>query len=152
MAKTKKLTEEDDALLAELGIEIETKKTARYTAREERIIVGFEEIQKFVAEHGRLPEHGEDKDIVERLYAVRLDQIRKEEVCRIPLQDLDYRYLLDDRYKPDAEVADDIDDDELLAQLGVDENEGNSITRLKHVKPRAEKRAAEEIANRTRCE
>ena len=46
----------------------------------------------------------------------------------------------------------DLDDDELLAQLGVDEQEGSSITNLKHVKTRAEKRAAEEIANREVCE
>jgi hypothetical protein len=45
-----------------------------------------------------------------------------------------------------------MDDDELLAQLGVDSNGYESITNLKHVKSRAEKRAAEEIANRTRCE
>lgn len=64
--------------LAELGIEVEAKKSATYTAREERIIAGFEEIQEFVKEYGRRPEHGESKDIFERLYAVRLDQIRKK--------------------------------------------------------------------------
>lgn len=152
MAKTKKLTEEDDALLAELGIEVEPKKTSDYTAREERIIAGFEEIQKFVEEHGRLPRHGENKDIFERLYAVRLDQIRKQEECINLLKDLDHQNLLDGSYKRATDVPDDIDDDELLAQLGLDENDENSITKLKHVKPRAEKRAAEEIANRTRCE
>lgn len=152
MAEKKKLTEEDDALLAELGIEVETKKALIYTAREERIIAGFEEIQKFVEQHGRLPEHGEDKDIFERLYAVRLDQIRKQEECRKLLKEMDYQNLLDGNYEMATDIPDDIDDDELLAQLGVDENEENSITNLKHVKPRAEKKAAEEIANRTRCE
>lgn len=152
MAKQQKLTEEDDALLAELGIEVEAKKAAKYSSREERIIAGFEEIQKFVEEHGRLPEHGEDKDIFERLYAVRHEQIRKQEECRKLLKDMDYQNLLDGDYKPATDIPDDIDDEELLAQLGVDENEENSITKLKHVKPRAEKKAAEEIANRTRCE
>ena len=52
MAKKKTLTEEDDALLGELGIEAEIKKSRSYTPREERIIAGFEEIQKFVAEFG----------------------------------------------------------------------------------------------------
>src|SRR5690606_29789376 len=125
MAKTKKLTEEDDALLAELGVEVEPKKTADYTAREERSIAGFEEIQKFVEEQGRLPEHGENKDIFERLYAVRLDQIRKQEECRNLLKDLDHHNLLDGSYKPTTDVPDDIDDDELLAQLGLDENDEN---------------------------
>jgi hypothetical protein len=152
MAKKKKLTDEDNELLAELGIEIEAKKAGTHTAREERIIAGFEEIQKFVEEKGRLPEHGEDKDTFERLYAIRLDQIRKQEECRSLLKKLDFQMLLDNDYKGPAEIPDNLDDDELLAQLGVDEKEENSITNLKHVRSRAEKKAAEEIANRTRCE
>lgn len=153
MVEKNSLTDEDNALLAELGIEIEAKKAVSQTAREERIIAGFEEIQKFVEEKGRLPEHGEDKDIFERLYAVRLDQIRKQNDCRSLLENLDHQRLLNGDYKPATdEILDDMDDDELLAQLGVDENEENSITQLKHVISRAEKRAAEEIANRTRCE
>jgi hypothetical protein len=152
MAENKKLTDEDNALLAELGIEIEAKKAVEHTFREERIVAGFEEIQQFVEEQGRLPEHGEDKDIFERLYAVRLDQICKREECRSLLKDLDYQNLLNGDYKPATDIPDDMDDDELLAQLGVNENEENSITNLKHVVPRAEKKAAEEIANRTPCE
>lgn len=152
MAEKKKLTDEDDALLAELGIDVEAKKASSHTAREERIIAGFEEIQRFVEEKGRLPEHGEDKDIFERLYAVRLDQIRKQEECRSLLKSLDDKNLLNTDYKIATDIPSHVDDDELLAQLGVDENEENSITNLKHVKSRAEKKAAEEIANRTRCE
>lgn len=152
MAKKRKLTEEDDALLAELGIDIEAKKVGIHTAREERIITGFEEIQKFVEEKGRLPEHGEDKDIFERLYAIRLDQIRKQEECISLLKDLDFQRLLDSDYKEPVDIREDMDDDELLAQLGIDENVENSITNLKHVKSNAEKKAAEEIANRTLCE
>jgi hypothetical protein len=152
MAKKKKLTEEDDALLAELGIEVEVKKSVKHTPREERIIAGFEEIQKFVVEHSRLPEHGEDKDIFERLYAVRLDQIRKLEECRNLLKELDHQNLLHGDGKVDEDDLEDLDDDELLAQLGLDENDQDSITNLKHVKTRADKRAAEEIANRKACE
>ena len=62
-------TDEDDALLAELGVEVETKKAAAHTPREERIIAGFEDIQRFVEEHGHAPQHGEDRDIFERLAA-----------------------------------------------------------------------------------
>jgi hypothetical protein len=62
-----RFTDEDDALLAELGIEIEEAKTSGHSPREERIIAGFEEIQRFVEQHGRIPQHGEDKDIFERL-------------------------------------------------------------------------------------
>ncbi len=38
--------------------------------------LGFEEIQRFVEKHGYAPHHGEDRDIFERLYAVRLDRLR----------------------------------------------------------------------------
>lgn len=152
MSKKNKLTEEDDALLAELGIQVEAKKAIKYTALEERIIAAFEEIQSFVDEHGHLPKHGEDKDIFERLYAIRLDQIRRKENNITLLKDLDYQKILSEEFKGESEYSDDLDDDELLAQLGVDKNEENSITRLRHVKSRAEKKAAEEIANRTPCE
>ncbi|MBE7171482.1 MAG: GIY-YIG nuclease family protein [Williamsia sp.] len=151
MAEKKILTDEDNALLAELEVGYETKKAAEHTSREERIIAGFEEIQKFVEEHGRSPEHGEDKDIFERLYAVRLDQIRKQEECKSLLKSIDHQNILDGDYKPSKDILEETDD-ELLAQLGVDENEENSITKLKHVKPSAERKAAEEIANRSRCE
>lgn len=152
MAENKKLTDEDDALLSALGIEIEAKKAAAHTAREERIIAGFEEIQNFVKYNGRLPQHGEDKDIFERLYAVRLDQMRKQEECINLLKNLDHQNLLNGDYIQTADISDDIDDEELLAQLGLDETDESSITNLKHVKSHAEKKAAEEIANRTRCE
>jgi hypothetical protein len=152
MAKKAKFTEEDDALLAELGVEVESKQPKTYNNREQRIITGFEEIQKFVEEHGRLPTHGEDKDIFERLYAVRLDRIRAQEECTTLLQELDHQGLL--TAAPDAEfsVPDDLEDDELLAQLGVAPEGDSSITKLRHVKSNAEKKAAEEIANRDRCE
>ena len=63
----KQFTEEDDELLAELGVEVESKKAAIRTPREERIIAGFEEVQRFFEENGRAPQYGEDRDIFERL-------------------------------------------------------------------------------------
>ena len=45
-----------------------------------------------------------------------------------------------------------MDDDELLAQLGVDAAGASDITELRHVRTGADKRAAEEIANREKCE
>ena len=152
MAEKKLLTDEDDALLAELGIEIDIQKSTAYNTREERVIAGFEEIQNFVEQHGKVPDFGEDKGIFERLYAIRLDQIRNKEECRNLLKPLDHQKLLNDDLKPVNDLSDDLNDEELLAQLGIDGNEENSITDLKHVKSRAEKRAAEEIANRARCE
>jgi len=147
MASKNKLTEEDDELLAELGVQIETKKNTSHTPRESRIIAGFEEIQGFVQGEGRLPEYGEEKDIFERLYAVRLDRLRKQQECRVILKDLDYQNLLGSDTIGD--IPNDISDDELLAQLGVDDFKEDSITNLKHVQSRAERKAAEEVANRT---
>ncbi len=153
MAKSKILTDEDEALLAELGIEVEVKKQVSYSPREERIISGFEEIQKFVEENGRLPEHGEDKDIFERLNAVRLDQIRKLKESKDLLADFDKLKILAGGKSFEAEIPNELSDEELLAQLGVDLDDQNSITNLKHVKPRSEVRAAaEDIASRTPCE
>ena len=81
----------DKELLDALGVEAEPDKKAKRTPREERIIAGFEEIQRFVEQNGRLPSHGEDRDIFERLYAVRLDRIRSLEECRSAVKDLDHQ-------------------------------------------------------------
>jgi hypothetical protein len=148
----KGFTEDDDALLAELGIEVEAKRASGRTAREERIIAGFEEIQRFVEQQGREPQHGDERDIFERLYAVRLDRLRIQEDCRVLLEAHDHQKLLAAGKVTLPVVADDISDDELLAQLGVDVTAPADITDLRHVRSAAEKRAAEEIANRERCE
>ena len=142
-------TEDDDALLSELGIEVEKKKQVTRTPREERIIAGFEDIQKFVAEHGRLPRHSEAGDIFERLYAVRLQRLRELPEAADLLADPDAGGLLSGGEA--TPVADDLDDDALLAALGV-EVEASPITELKHVRSNAERKEAEDIANRQRCE
>jgi len=145
-------TDEDDALLGELGIEVESKKVAKYSKEEERIIAGFEEIQRFVEEHARIPQHGEDRDIFERLYAVRLDCLNEQPNSLELLKSMDHQGLLDSKKKDDTEsLTDALDDDELLAALGV-EAEVSPIQELKHVRPSKEIRAAEEIANREKCE
>ncbi|USA40369.1 GIY-YIG nuclease family protein [Pelagerythrobacter marinus] len=144
-------TQEDDDLLEELGVEVEAKKVASRTPREERIIAGFEEIQRFVEEHGKRPQHGEDNDIFERLYAVRLERIRDQEECRNLVEPMDHQGLLDTTNIEEPVEVDELDDDALLAELGV-EAETADITELRHVRSSAEKRAAEEIANRDKCE
>jgi hypothetical protein len=69
----------DEDLLKELGVELEIVRQRTHTPREERIIAGFEDIERFYEEHGRIPIHGEGRDIFERLYAVRLDRLREQE-------------------------------------------------------------------------
>ncbi|NJM63971.1 MAG: GIY-YIG nuclease family protein [Oscillatoriales cyanobacterium RU_3_3] len=145
-------TDDDLELLAELGIDIAPEPSGQRSATEERIIAGFEEIDRFVEEHGRLPQHGEDRDIFERLYAVRLDRLRESEECREVLQPLDSRGILDagDDISPIAK--DDLTDEVLLTSLGVDAASENDVTQLTHVRSRREIKAAEEIAQRTPCQ
>lgn len=124
------------------------KKQSTYTPREERIIAGFEDIERFFEEHGRLPAHGEGKDIFERIYAVRLDRLRALAECRALLASFDKHGLLD---RVDvAPDEDELDADALVAELaGL--GEGDDITQLRHVRSAEDKRAAEEIARRERC-
>jgi hypothetical protein len=143
---------DDRELLEALGVSIETKKAAARTPREERVIAGFEDILKFVGEHGRPPQHGEQRDIFERMYAVRLDRLREQPDCRALLAEFDRGGLLEAPQPSYGGFAEDADDNALLAELGVDTVEPADITKLTHVRPREEVRAAEEIANRTVCE
>ena len=64
---------------------------------------------------------------------------------------MDHQDLLDTTNIEQSVEVDELDDDALLAELGV-EAETAGITELRHVRSSAEKRAAEEIANRDMCE
>jgi Meiotically up-regulated gene 113 len=140
-----------DELRSELDDFAEPEKKNGRSPQEERIIAGFEEIQQFVERHGRTPQHGENQDIFERLYAVRLDRLRVLEVCRSLLTPQDHQGLLTGTQIVAAVSAETIGDDELLAELQGAAGEGG-ITELRHVRKSADKRAAEEIANRAVCE
>ncbi|MFT4161868.1 GIY-YIG nuclease family protein [Shinella sp.] len=139
-----------DDLRAELADFAQPERKGGRTPREERIIAGFEEVQRFFDEHGRAPRHGEDNDIFERLYAVRLDRLRTLEECRSLLVPLDRQGLLTSTEIDPTTVADEMDTDALLAELEGAAGEPE-ITELRHVRSAAEKRAAEEIANREPC-
>ncbi len=137
-----------DELREELDEFAKPSTPASHSQREERVLAGFEEIQRFVDEHGHAPLHGEDRDIFERLYAVRLDRLRALPEYRELLAAKDHQGLLS-AAGMSAEFAP-LSDDELAAEL--QELSGSSdITRLTHVRSRAEIQAAEEIANRTPC-
>jgi len=141
---------DDDELLDALGVEAAPLKRSSYTPREERIIAGFEDILRFHQTHGRAPQHGEGRGMFERLYAVRLDQLRKLPEAQTLLAPLDSLCLL--ACATPVAAIDDLDEDALLAELGVNGTpEPDDITVLRHVRSHAEIRAAEEIANRARC-
>jgi hypothetical protein len=142
----------DDELLAELGVSVDSKKSDGHTAREERIIAGFEDIQRFFEANGCAPCHGEDRDIFERLYAVRLDRLRSLPEARELLAGLDVHGLLAQPLHSHTIDVEAFDDEALLAELGAEETGDDDITVLRHVSSHEERRAAEEIANRQKCE
>ncbi len=167
---TATFTDDDDALLAELGVEAEEKKVQTYTPKQERIIAGFEDIQRFAREHGRAPMHGDDRDIFERLYAVRLERILADAECLELLRPMDEDGLLAGSVpiisdevsdgEPTSVVAEtesdyEVDsDEELLNALGVTSED--DITTMKHVRTASERNAErtspEEVAQRKPCE
>ena len=134
-----------DALAEQLADFAPTEKRAGRGPREERIIAGFEEIQRFVEQQGRPPQHGESRDIFERIYAMRLDRLRAQADCRALLEPMDNLGLLTVDELPATAGGEEPDTDALLAEL-----EGamgqSDIAELRHVRTNAEKRAAEEIA------
>lgn len=140
----------DLELLGELGVELEAEKPKTYSPLEARLIAGFEDILKFTEENGHPPQHGEERDIFERLYAVRLDQLRQNPQALSLLENMDPQGLLKNDNFPELAEP---DDDALLMELGIDtsnQNDGD-ITKIKHVAPMAHRQAAEEIANREVC-
>lgn len=142
---------DDDDLLDALGVEAAPTKTSTHTASQERLIAGFEDILRFVETTGRAPQHGEHSDIFERLYAIRLDRLRNMPTARELLAPMDAAGLLD--AKAAAIVnPDELDDEALLAELGAEAPGEGGITQLRHVASYAERKMAEEVANRARCE
>ncbi len=142
---------DDDTLMKDLAEDFGVaEKPAGRSALEQRILAGFEEIERFIEQHGRLPQHGEGRDIFERLYAVRLDRLRHSPECRAVLKDADPRGLLG--ATPDAAhvASDEPDDAELQAALG-DLVADDDVTRLVHVRSNEDRKAAEEVAQRTPC-
>lgn len=139
-----------DDLAAELAVFAPPEKNTGRSPQEERVIAGFEEIQRFVMQHGRMPQHGEGCDIFERLYAVRLNRLRSSAKFRDVLAPIDSQGLLTAESVA-AEMDTDISVDELAAELaGVSVEQ--DITVLRHVRSTVERRAAQLIADRKTCE
>ena len=143
---------DDETLMKDLAEDFGVvDKPVGRSALEQRILAGFEEIERFVEQHGRLPQHGEGRDIFERLYAVRLDRLRQSSECRAVLKDADARGLLGDAPDATRYTSDEPDDAELQAALAELTGEGDDVTRLTHVRSHEDRKAAEEVAQRTPC-
>jgi len=151
MAKAK-FTQEDDELLADLGVDVDLESKSEHTPREARVIAGFEEIEAFYEKNGRLPKQGDDLDIFECIYATRLEAILKSKECLDILAGCDRHGLLANASTLTANENELIDDDALLEELGVNTIDDSSLTKLTHVKSSSEKRAAEEIGHRALCQ
>lgn len=143
---------DDDELLDALGVDATPLKASSRTPREERIIAGFEDILRFHQTHGRAPQQGEDRDIFERLYAVRLDQLRKLPEAHALLAALDKPGLIGSAAS-NATNVDALDEDTLLAELGVESAipAEDDITVLRHVRSSSAIRAAQDVADHLPC-
>ena len=139
---------EDDDLAADLEMFAPVEKAKARSPKDERIIAGFEEIERYYEEHGRAPMLGAERDIFERLYAVRLDRLRALPECRSLLLSIDRFGLLNE---PKTTEADEISLDDLASDLE-SFGDGNSLSDLKHVRSTVERKTSEEIANRETCE
>jgi len=146
------MSDDLDALADELAeFDVEKKPVSRSVV-EERVIAGFEEIQRFVEKLGRPPRHGAEGDIFERLYAVRLEQLAKADTYRELLEGLDHQDLLRSSHLTETSDDGNLDLEGLAADLQDFEEASPDITELRHVRSAAEKKAAENIANREKCE
>ena len=140
----------DDELLSELGIDLAPVKLVTYTAKEERLISGFEEIIHFYDEHKKVPSNTADADIFERIYAVRLAQLKQSEEAKKLLADFDHYGLLADSGEENADVAS-LEEDDLLAELGIELEDEENIFVLQNVRTQKERDANELTATRKVC-
>lgn len=140
-------------ILDELGIEIDdTEKAGKRTPLEERVIAGFEDIQRFVEEHRKIPEYVDGAGIFEKIYAVRLERIRSCPANRKLVGKLDHQGLLqDDRGAAESAGSEHLSNKEILARIGADEQDESDITVLRHVKRPGEIKSAETVAQRVKC-
>lgn len=139
-----------DALANDLAeFEVEDKPVKR-SPIEERVIAGFEDIQRFVDNAGHPPRNGPENDIFERLYAVRLERLVANSAYHEILAPLDHHGLLDTTIAADDD--DELDMDALASDLEDLDGLADDITKIRHVRPVAERKAADDVASRERCQ
>ena len=96
-----------DDLRSELSDFAKSEKKQSLSVKEQRIVAGFEDIQRFYKEHKKRPQHGEDRDIFERLYATRLERLRSLTEYHELLSSLDHQGLLTAVYTASSGVSED---------------------------------------------
>lgn len=141
----------DDDLLSELGIDLAPVKSVTYTAKEERIISGFEEITQFYEKNNRIPLNSPEVDIFERIYAVRLEQLKKSQDAKMLLLESDQYNLLNESNLIEVDLTS-LEDSDLLDELGIDINGEDSVLVLHNVRSSSERKEAELIGKQKVCE
>ena len=152
----KKMTEISDIdLLHELGIDTEIKKQKKYSPEEERVILGFGEINEYYQKNKRLPRYTDISDIFEKLLATRLKAICESNEWDGLLKDFDTSNLLQQTreiYGKSSSDIEDLSDEEILSQLGIsDDNDEHSITNLTNIKARVGINSPDELARSFPC-
>lgn len=140
----------DDELLSELGIDLGPVKSVTYTAKEERLISGFEEITRFYEEYKKVPSNTAEADIFERIYAVRLAQLKQSDEAKNLLADFDHYQLLSDSQDEKNDLSS-LEDDDLLSELGIKLEDEENIFVLQNVRTQKERDANELTAIRKVC-
>ncbi|MFV5455255.1 GIY-YIG nuclease family protein [Acinetobacter towneri] len=141
----------DDELLSELGIDLAPVKSVTYTAKQERLISGFEEITRFYEEYNKVPSNTAEADIFERIYAVRLAQLKQSDEAKNLLADFDHYQLLSDSQDEKNDLSS-LEDDDLLVELGIELEDEENIFVLQNVRTQKERQAAEQIGKQKLCE
>lgn len=129
-------------ILGDLGIDVQSSSTPLQSPWEQRVIAGFEEIQKFVRVHNRLPNKESNEILFEAIYAIRLERLNELPEAKRLLLPLDTQGLITE--SPDKEEIED-------SEFGKEIIPKVDITRLRHVRSSAERKASEFIASRTFC-
>lgn len=151
MNKKSAFTNEDELLLEALGVEVRPNTVMKYTPLEERVISAFEEIVSFYEAYNKLPSIDNSADIFERIYAIHLERIRASPQFVELLRDSDDFGLLAMEQSKRKLPKSELNDTELLNELGIDPSNYSSVTKLNYVKPKVQIESAEEIATRSRC-
>ncbi|HRG63503.1 MAG TPA: GIY-YIG nuclease family protein [Burkholderiales bacterium] len=133
---------------SDFGEVFSIKPTNPVISADDRLIESFNEINKFIDQHGHEPTNMLDMN--ERKLAKRLENFRDEPEKSITLKPHDKHNLLQIQEKP-IESLDDILQDDFLASILGDDSSALGIFDLKHVKHSSERQATDFVARRKVC-
>lgn len=137
-----------DELAEELAEFKPKEKKESSTPEEERILAGFEDIERFYEQKKRLPATTAP-DIFERLLAIRLEAIKAQQKCLDLLEGHDEMGILKMEVPKEVSV-DELDDNELADLLSEDDADSDLFD-LQHVRTYEERTQPNEIADRKPC-